>query len=445
MRHTNFALALLTAAVLSACGGSDNNNDPAPQPKPKFASQVAFGDSLSDVGTYRVGTIAAAGGGKYTINGPTAKNWTEIMAASFGLTAPCPAQQGLNGLAARGFFVPVINRLECTNYAQGGSRVTEAVGPGNAAISPLIGQLTIPVTAQIDNHLTRNGDKFSGNEIVFVMAGGNDALLSLTELENEGRKRGATAYAATLVPALAAGATSPASAAQSIGLAFGAELNATGSLPAATTAAIRAAAMAGNTAAVNPAVNGPIIAKATLDATAAGDAYAQSAGPGLVTKMSTAGSELASMVRAKIVGKGAKYVVVNNLPDIAAAPASLGKSASARTLIAGMVSAFNTALRANLDGLDSNVLYVDLFTVGVDQATNPGKYGLTNVTAPACNLDPAVNPIGSLICTEANLAPGVTPASAATYLFADSVHPTPYGNKLIADHVTAQLKLRGWL
>jgi phospholipase/lecithinase/hemolysin len=59
MRQTNFALAILTAAVLTACGGSSDDGITTVA-KPKFASQVTFGDSLSDVGTYAVGTVAAS-------------------------------------------------------------------------------------------------------------------------------------------------------------------------------------------------------------------------------------------------------------------------------------------------------------------------------------------------------------------------------------------------
>ena len=72
---------------------------------------------LGDVGTYKVGTIAALGGGKYTINSATAKNWTEIVAANLGLPAPCPAQTGLEGLASQASTSPVKVNAGCTGYA----------------------------------------------------------------------------------------------------------------------------------------------------------------------------------------------------------------------------------------------------------------------------------------------------------------------------------------
>ena len=86
MRHFKFALTLLAAAALASCGGGGAGDQST---KVKFSAQVSFGDSLSDVGTYDVGTVQALGGGKYTVNGAAAKNWTELMAAQFGLPAPC--------------------------------------------------------------------------------------------------------------------------------------------------------------------------------------------------------------------------------------------------------------------------------------------------------------------------------------------------------------------
>src|SRR5258706_13237320 len=104
MRHTKFALALFTAGALAACGGSDTGDQSL---KVQYTAQVTFGDSLSDVGTYAVGGVAALGGGKYTINGDgtatnaalTGKNWTEVREAHLGLPPPCAPQTALPGEA----------------------------------------------------------------------------------------------------------------------------------------------------------------------------------------------------------------------------------------------------------------------------------------------------------------------------------------------------------
>lgn len=473
MRQTNFVLALLTAAVLSACGSSGDDNASAMAPKPKFASQVSFGDSLSDVGSYRVGTVASLGGGQYTINGNhtainaalTGKNWTELMAAQFGLAVPCAAQTGLDGDATKGFSVAIVNKPACTGYAQGGSRVTNPVGPGHKLAGSALGQLTVPVAIQVANHLGRNGGKFKGDEIVFVMAGGNDALALLGGLTAaataagqaagaaEGARVGAETFATVLVGQLAAGATNPATAAQAIGAAVAAESKRVGSTSQTIVgvAVQTAAVQPGNSAVASPAVYGPMVAKAQADAAtagaaagakagaAAGTAYGTENGPKLVPQMAAAGAELAELIRSQIIAKGANYVVLNNLPDLGSSPSGKSQAASTQTLINGMVSAFNIALRVGIDGLDAKVLYVDLFTLSQDQVANPAKYGLSNTTKPACG----ANPLGtsSLVCTAGNVIAG----DVSKYMFADDVHPTPYAHSLIAKYVAEQMVLRGWL
>lgn len=344
MRHFHFTAALLSAAILAGCGG-DNT--------PQFSSVVSFGDSLSDIGTYSVGTVKALGGGKYTINDPTSKNWIELMAAKLNVAAPCPAQTGLEGAPSQGFSVPVTNFSNCTAYAQGGARVTNPIGPGNKALggtNAILGQLTVPVATQIQTHLTTRGGAFTGSEIVFVMAGGNDVFINL------------------------------------------ASVGAGGSPSAA------------------------------------------------VTAMGTAGAELGGYVRNLVIAKGAKYVVVVNLPDVSKTPFALAQSTETQGLINTMVTTFNVQLQQGLAGTD--VLLVDAYTTGRDQFANPSKYGLSNVTTPACDLTPAKNPLGSsLLCTKNNLIAGATD----TYQYADTVHPTPYGYKLLSDLVAQEMSKRGWL
>lgn len=442
MRQTNFALALLAAAVLSACGGNDGDNV-VTAPKPVFASQVTFGDSLSDVGTYAVGTVAALGGGRYTINGSTSatlhgKNWSELMAAQMNLAAPCPAVTGLDGLASSGFSVPVTNNLNCTGYAMGGARVTNPVGPGNKLTGSALGQLTYPLVTQVATHLARNGGSFKGNEIVYVMGGGNDVLALLGGLTAAATAAGNQAFITSLATQLAAGATVPSTAMPQIAAAMVA------AAPQGTTAmvgaGVQAAVIAGNTAASSPAVYGPMVVKAQADGKAAGDAYGAANGPALVPQMAAAGLELANLIRTQIIGKGATHVVITNYPDIASSPSAKAQSASSQQLIAGMVSAFNIALRVGIDGLDDKFVFVDLFTSSQDQVANPGKYGITNSTKPACG----PNNLGTtaLVCTKANTLAGV---DVSNYLFADDVHPAPYGQTLIAKAVAEALIARGWL
>ncbi|MGW8394710.1 SGNH/GDSL hydrolase family protein [Pseudoduganella sp. HUAS MS19] len=457
MRHFKLAMTVMAAAVIAGCGG----NDPRPgdqTPKLKYSSQVSFGDSLSDVGTYKVGTVAAIGGGTFTINGNstasnpalTGKNWTELMAAQVGLPAPCPAMTGLDGDVAKGFSVPVQTKAGCYSYAQGGARVTNPVGPGHKATGSPLGALTVPLVTQVKNHLAAVGGKFKGDEIVYVMGGNNDVLISLEHLSAgataAGTAAGNTVFATSLASQLAAGATNPATAVQSISLAIATEAARAGSTSASIVqAAVTAAYTAGNTAAVSASVYEPMVAKAQADAAAAGAKagadYAAAQAPILVQEIAKAGAELVALVKTQIVANGANFVVVNNMPDIANTPSGLAQSASTRALINGMVKAFNDTLSAGLSG-DAKILLVDTFSVSHDQATNPGPYGLTNVTDTACDLTPAKNILGnSLGCSASNLKAG----DVSHYSYADTVHPTPFLHLLLARYVSEKMVTKGWL
>ena len=461
MHQTKFALAVLAAAVLAGCGGASGGDQTL---KVKYTAQVSFGNSLSDVGSYAVGTVAAKGGGKFTINGDntkinpelTGKNWTEHLAAQFGLAAPCAAETGLEGNALKGLAVPRVKHAGCYGYAMGGSRVTNPVGPNNQATGSELGALTVPVVTQIANHLAVSGGKFSGTEAVFVMAGGNDVLYQLGALQagataagkTAGATAGAQAFATNLAMALAAGATNPATAAAAIGAA----VKTASAAPGATSttivgAAVQAAVIAGNTNA--PSLATAAAAKAQADATVTGNAagakagadYAAAQAPLLIAAMKLAGTQLVTLVKEQIIAKGANYVIVNNLPDVAGTPSGLSKDANTKALINAMVSAFNGELSGGLNG-NAKVLLVDVFAVSHDQGVNPGPYGLTNVSETACDLTAPGNILSSsLVCNGTNLKAG----DVSHYSYADDVHPTPFNNLLLARYVAKDMVVRGWL
>lgn len=345
-------LAVLTALILSGCGGGGDKSAAA-----SYSSLVTFGDSLSDVGTYKVDKVALLGGGKYTVNSATDKNWTELLAAQLGLPAPCASQTGLDGSY---FNAAVTNHVACLNYAQGGSRVTNPVGPGSKYIpdSAALGQLTVPVATQINTHLTKIGGKFSGTELVTVMAGGNDVFMNLG------------AVGASMMTPTAA-----------------------------------------------------------------------------VTAMGVAGAELSTYIKTYITGNNAKKVLVLNIPDIKGTPFGQSQGADTQGLIDLMVSTFNNQLKSGLQGTPG-VLLIDAYSASKDEVANPAKYGLSNVTGTACKLttdpnppDPQVNPLNSsLVCNASNVVAG----DVSRYLFADTVHPTPYGYQLMSQLVFKELVLAKW-
>lgn len=360
-RSAALSAALAALLSLSACGGGGGGDQTSAV---KFSALVSFGDSLSDVGSYRTPGIAAAGGGKYTVNGAGGLVWVERLASQLALPVPCAAQTGLNASGQLAAFAgPVVNHPECTAYAQGGSRVTNPVGPWNAALlaSPnpstafqgQLGQLTVPVSTQIANHLAKGS--FTGTELVVVMAGGNDVFMNL---------------------ATVGVSTTPEQAA---------------------------------------------------------------------TAMGTAGAELAALVKTQLLAKGAKYVVVVNLPNVSLTPSTLAAEAAApgsKALTDAVSKAFNNQLAAGLSGV-AGVVQVDAYAQSTDQAANPGPYGLTNVTVPACSSSSPLNPLPgySLTCTTASTIAG----DVSHYQYADSVHPTPFAHSLLAQLVSRDMARAGWL
>jgi outer membrane lipase/esterase len=403
MRTCIYALralaALGSALALTACGGGGGGETSTSGVG--FTSMVVYGDSLSDIGTYKVGAIAAVGGGKWTVNSATAQNWTELISAQYKLPAPCAAQTGLFSIISGLPPVPKQDFSTCRNYAQGSSRVSSPAGPNSVAIQQAvlaatgsqdaatkaagIGLIALPVVNQMANHLTSVGGSYNGKELVTVFAGGNDIFLNLNG-----------------VSSAAAGGAGAVGAAQFAGW----------------SPAVQSVIAAGGSAAVN------------------------AAGQAAVAGMAQAATELVAAINTQVLGKGAKYVVVLNVPDVSTSPFAATLDASTKGLLVNMATAFNSTLSQGLAG-KPGILLVDAYTQGRDQVANPAQYALTNVTTPACSKTSPANPLqgSSLTCTASSLVPGDT----SKYLFADDVHLTPYGYQLLAQFVTKNLAAAGWL
>jgi phospholipase/lecithinase/hemolysin len=198
-------LASLVAAtsLLAACGGGDGGDASG------YTRLVVFGDSLSDVGTYATPGVQQLGGGKYTINGAGAKIWVDLLAERTGVAAPCAARVGLEASASlAGLAAPITDVDGCYGYAQGGSRVTNPIGVANKALlglgdpSGALGQLTNPVTEQVQRHFARAG-AFVASDLVTVLAGANDVFMNLATVNAVAAGGGdASAAAAAAVDAM---------------------------------------------------------------------------------------------------------------------------------------------------------------------------------------------------------------------------------------------------
>ena len=390
----SWALSLVAALLLAACGGGDTDvpgsGSPsgAPTTRGSFTALVSFGDSLSDVGTYAPATSLAGNGtapyfgGKFTTNnGAAGTVWVENLATSLGLVVT-PAEVGFAGSSVKcpAAATPALAGT-CTAYGQGGSRVTDPNGIGKSG-----GALTVPVVTQIANHLARFGS-FKASDLILVYAGNNDVLIQFSAF-----------------------------------------------VAAATQAQTDAAA-----------------GRISADQAQAAQFNAQTAAQ---TELKKAAQELAALVRTQILAKGGKYVAVALLSDIGDTPtgASL-PTKEVRQALSDMSSIFNLWLRDGLTG--QPVQLIDTFTLAKDVYANPAKYGFVNNTTPAC--DPAkisaltggkVTDGSSLFCNATPGAPYNTlraGASVTTWQFADSIHPTTGGHKVISDTFGAQLRSFGWI
>ena len=367
-KFTNYVLIaffnVLLVSGLAGCGGNSESDSSNNQPqKVSYDSVVSFGDSLSDAGAYKVGIINnTLEGGLFTVNGINeapgsdpvpSYTWAQLVSAATVGKVSCAARTG-------GFGVAITNMTDCTNFAQGGARITNASGIGRIPFG--LGALTEPIVTQVTNYLNRTSTgRFSGNELITVQGGANEIFV-IDDIDrliaNQGTKGSDNAIASMVKSA----------------------------------------------------------------------------------------TELSAIVK-DMISKGAKHVVVTNLPDISLTPFAFKTNNDTRTLLLAMTKAFNQKLKEDLAGV-GNVLYIDVFTENQKQMANPGQFGLSNVKDTACNMNFIINPLvlvnkqgSSLACNRGTMIAGDT----SRYLFADTVHPTPYGHKLISQLVIKELVLAGWM
>lgn len=142
LRRSVLASAGVSAAlVLAGCGSSTIESALKPE---RF---IAFGDGFSDIGQ--------VGGARYTINDGSVNNWTQQLAATYGLTLT-PASAG------------------GTSYAQGNARVTAHPDAAGNASTPT-------VTEQIDHFLA--GGSFKDSDVVLVSAGVSDIVAHMAAVQ----------------------------------------------------------------------------------------------------------------------------------------------------------------------------------------------------------------------------------------------------------------------
>ncbi|OZB45110.1 MAG: esterase [Thiomonas sp. 15-66-11] len=406
------ALALASALLLAGCGGGGNPSAPtlatvssvnaqstAPTAPPSggFKAVVSFGDSLSDDGAYTLAAISTYGsqvpftglpypaGGQFTVNGVTVNgvptgNWVGDLAQSLNL-AVSPNLIGYAG-----------NYLNPLSTTPSTTPVYCPFGPASNCYDFAQGG------SMVSNP---NGIGHSGGAMTIPVTQQVQNYLTQFTTFNSGQ----------LVTVLAGN--------NDIFTALG------------TVSAQ--------------------LAQGVPQATAVAQAQAA---------VGLAADQLAGVVQS-ILAKGGKYVLVYTLPDSSLTPFGRGLPYTGATppaappagyvcnnldpsqpcyLLSNLVQLFNQRLLNDLQGQPVKVL--DGYSLLNQEMANPAQFGFTNVTTPWC--DPATT--SSLLCNVNTpfAAAGASTANLGSWLFADSVHPTPAGYQVIANATLQAMKGFGW-
>jgi len=381
LRLSRLPLSLRGSLAAIACATAALLSGCAQDDKPAFRALVVFGDSLSDVGTYTPVTSVTGDAKPPFIGGKFTTNGAE------GLVWPemLASQMGLTITPHEVGYGPQSTKCPSNNATCTGYAQGGSRVTNPDGIGKQGGALTVPVKTQIANHLSRFGG-FRSTDLVVVYAGNNDIFVQFNTF---------AARATQIQTDAAAGRLTRSQADQQ-----------------------SAEALAVATVAVQQAAN-----------------------------------ELVGYVKSEVLAKGADFVVVANLPDSAKTPTGAAAPETVRPILSGLVKAFNDTLSTGLAATAARIW--DSKALGDDVAANPSRYGFTNTTDVAC--DPArisaitrgaITDGTSLFC---NATPGLpyfglkNGANPATWQFADGVHPTTGGHKVIAQKLGEYLVSLGWL
>jgi len=380
-RCSLWALAVVAAAALSACGGGGADTTPAA----KVTSVKVAGDSLADSGTF---------GFKFTVQGTAATGagstpiWPERAAASYGLSL-CPRY-----LATSTTTFASNPNAACTNYAVGGGRINNPTAP------------TSPVSIQ--KQLQDMGAAgFGAGDLVLVDGGGNDAA-DLIGAYLRVRTDGGATYLALLGTQLDAATVNAAAAAGANGLAAA----------GATYMKALATQFATSIRAQTVARGAPRVAVLNMP------------GVTLTPRFRTVLASIAS-------GSGAPAAAAAEaLFDgwIQAFNAQLATSLAGDARIA--VVDFYTSFKDQSNN-PAQYQYTNV-TTPVCPVTGVGSDGLPTYTFPTCTaaaLSAATPPAGATAGAD----------WWKSYAFSDGFHPTPYAHQQIGQLLSRSLAQAGWL
>ncbi|AWN73289.1 GDSL family lysophospholipase PlaA [Legionella anisa] len=148
----------------------------------------------------------------------------------------------------------------------------------------------------------------------------------------------------------------------------------------------------------------------------------------------------------RLVEKGAKHILVVNLPDLGRTPAAIEfDSVDAMTYFA---REHNDLLRKSIDDFrqeypDVEWLYYDLHKAFEEVMTAPENYGFTNITGTCVNSVVEDITKKSVLKMVTSVKPGINGDGCTGYLFFDLVHPTALAHKILGDRAREMLDQAG--
>jgi len=343
-------------------------------PNSTFSSVVVFGDSLSDAGNISLATDPAIQPPLEFTTNPGAVT-VQNIASGLGYSLTASLAGG-------------------TDYAWGGAGINNN-SPGTPSAVPTI-------TAQVNGYLATSS--VNPRALYTMWGGANDIFNAATSVA-----AGATAQQ-LIAQTLAAEAS------QAVGA---------GLIPN------NPAAIAAFEAQISPTVTAQVNAQV---AAAAGVSSLQTAAQAQTTIVAAAQQEV------KLIGElqaaGAKNIVVFNLPNIGLTPEALEQGASAASSLTTLSVIYNSQLNAGVGQLGKGIIPVNAFALLGQVVANPGAYGFSNVTTPACGVGSSSVQCGP---QGAGLPYSYAPGTNQTYLFADGVHPTTAADVLLSQVVLSEL------
>lgn len=155
----------------------------------------------------------------------------------------------------------------------------------------------------------------------------------------------------------------------------------------------------------------------------------------VLADVQTAAENTAGLV-STLLDAGAGTVMVLNLPDLGRTP--LANQQKSQAIMSGATLKFNTVLGLRIAALKGQIVMLNVQGL-LDEVTDaPAAFGLTNVVSPACTSTEILGRnISAQTCKPDTL---VAPDANQTYLFADAIHPTGIGHKLLGDYAVSVLQ-----